>query len=60
MTKRGIRREISDRLIAVKMPSSLVENVDQDAAAEGISRADVIRRHLMRAYASRVPAVVNQ
>lgn len=44
----------------MRLPADIIESVDCEAQAEGISRVDVIRRLLIRTYNPRVSAVVNQ
>lgn len=44
------RNEVMACVAVVKLPWSLVEQIDATAAAEGISRSAVMRRTLMLAY----------
>lgn len=44
-------RKRPDRmLIGVKVPRRLVQFIDAEATAHGVSRSDVVRRILLRAY----------
>lgn len=44
------KKQIKDKLIGMKLTSSLVEAIDKDAESEGLSRSAIIRRVLIEHY----------
>lgn len=50
MTTRGIRREVSDRVVGTKLTPTLVSLIERDGKAEGIGLSGIIRRILMQHY----------
>lgn len=54
-TTRGIRREMSEQVVGVKLNQSLIDAIDRDGRDKGLTRSAIIRGHLMNAYRDQLP-----
>lgn len=54
-TTRGIRREVSDQVIGLKLDRSLILAIDRDGHAQGLTRSAIIRRLLIEKYRDQLP-----
>jgi predicted DNA binding CopG/RHH family protein len=51
--KRIHKREIKEHVVALKLASSLVDAIDREAMAEGLTRSAVIRRTLLAKHSEK-------
>lgn len=57
--RRQRQTETKDHVVCLKLNGSLVEAIDQDAEAEGLTRSAIIRRVLLDRYRAPIKDAVN-